>query len=138
MPPMHRGYPLPSREMQNKRPVVTLTVTSEQAKTKVGDALKAFKVGDAYDRGNVWAVSIKYNDKAVMNVLVGKVNAPTAGDAVKAVQESIGKGWKAGEPKLLGFTYSVPIIDANGNTLGNTMIDGRTGDFAAGFSPVHR
>ena len=115
-----------------------VTVTSEQAKTIVSDAVKMFTVGGVNDSGNVWMVGIRYNDKVVMTVLLGKVNTPTSGDALKAVQDSIGKGWTAGQPKQHGFTYNVPIIDANGNPIGNIRVDGRTGDITAVFSPPGR
>jgi hypothetical protein len=113
-------------------------VTSEQAKTIVSDAVKAFQIGEVKDGGSVWMVSIKYNDKVVMTVLLGKLNTPTSGDALKAVQDSIGKGWNAGEPKQHGFTYNVPIVDANGNPIGNIRVDGRTGDITVGFSSPGR
>jgi len=116
-----------------RKPSTIVTVTSQQAKTKVSDAIKEFQVGEAKDIGNGWIVSIKYNGKVVMTVLLGKVNTPTSDNAVKAVQDSIAKGWKAGEPKLLQFSYNVPIIDANGNTIGNITVDGRTGEITAGF-----
>jgi len=130
---MHRGVSTPSHWKQNwsgnvKRPPTALTVTNDQAKTKVNDAIKEFKVGDAKDTGNAWMVSIKYKDKAVMTVLLGKLNTPTSEDAVKAVQDSIGKGWKAGEPKQLQSLYNVSIIDALGNTVGNIRVDGKSGD----------
>ena len=130
---MHRGASMPSHWKQNwpgnvKRQPTALTVTNDQAKTKVNDAIKEFKVGDAKDTGNAWMVSIKYKDKAVMTVLLGKLNTPTSEDAVKAVQDSIGKGWKAGEPKQLQSLYNVPIIDALGNTVGNIRVDGKSGD----------
>jgi hypothetical protein len=111
-----------------------VTVTSEQAKTIVSDAVKALQIGEVKDGGSVWMVSIKYNDKVVMTVLLGKLNTPTSGDAVKAVQDSMGRGWSAGEPKQHGFTYNVPIVDANGNPIGNIRVDGRTGDITGGFS----
>jgi hypothetical protein len=111
-----------------------VTVTSEQAKTTVSDAVKALQISEVKDGGSVWMVSIKYNDNVVMNVLLGKVNTPTSGDALKAVQDSISRGWSVGEPKQHGFAYSVPIIDANGNPIGNIIVDGRTGDITAGFS----
>ena len=110
-----------------------VTVTSGQAATIVSGAVKALQIGEVKDGGSVWMVSIKYNDKVVMTVLLGKLNTPTSGDALKAVQDSIGKGWSAGEPKQHGFTYNVPIIDANGNAVGNIRVDGRTGDITAGF-----
>ena len=112
---------------------ITLTVTSDQAKTKVTDAIKAFQVGGANDSGTLWTVSIKYNDTIVMTVLLGKLNTPTSEDAVNAVKDSMGKGWSAGEPKQIGFGYNVPIVDANGNTIGNVMVDGKTGDITHGF-----
>jgi len=93
----------------------------------------AFQIGEVKDGGSIWMVSIKYNDKVVMTVVLGKLNTPTSGDAVKAVQDSMGRGWSAGEPKQHGFTYNVPIIDANGNAVGNIRVDGRTGDITAGF-----
>ena len=110
-----------------------VTVTSEQAKTIVGDTVTAFQIGEVKDGGSIWMVSIKYNDKVVMTVVLGKLNTPTSGDAVKAVQDSMGRGWSAGEPKQHGFTYNVPIVDANGNAVGNIRVDGRTGDITAGF-----
>jgi len=119
-------------------PSVTLTVTSEQAKTIVNDAVKAFTVGEAKDRGNMWMVGITYNGTAVMNVPLGKLNTPTSEDAVKAVQDSMTKGWSAEEPKQFGFIYNVPIIDASGNTISNVRVDGRTGSIAAGFPMLPR
>jgi len=68
-----------------RRPSTILTVTLEQAKTIVSNALGEFVVGEAKDAGGVWLVSIKYKDKVVMTVLLGKVNTPTSDDAVKAV-----------------------------------------------------
>ena len=118
-----------------RRPSTILTVTSQQAKTIVSDAIKEFKVGEAKDGGSVWMVSIKYKDKAVMTVLLGKLNTPTSEDAVKAVQASLGKGWSAGEPKQLQIIYNVPIIDANNNTVGTISVDGRTGNITAGMRP---
>jgi len=140
---MHRGFPAPSHWKQSWSRNVTrqstmLTVTNDQAKTKVNDAIREFKVGDAKDTGNVWMVSIKYKDKVVMTVLLGKINTPTSEDAVKAVQDSMGKGWKAGEPKQLQSIYNVPIIDARGNTVGSIRVDGRSGDITTGFLVLHR
>lgn len=117
---------------------VTVTVTTEQAKTTVSNALKEFTVGNVTDRGSIWVVSIKYKDKTVTDVPLGKLNTPTSQDAVKAVQDSLGKGWSTGEPKQHGFTYNVPIIDANGNTISNVRVNGRTGDITAGFPPLRR
>jgi hypothetical protein len=123
----------PSTPLTATTESVALTVTSEQAKTKVSDAIKAFQVGDANDSGTVWIVSIKYNETIVMTVLLGKVNTPTAEDAVKAVEDSMGQGWSAGEPKQIGFTYNVPVIDTNGNTVGNIRVGGETGEIIPGF-----
>jgi hypothetical protein len=78
-------------------------------------------------------VSIKYKDNVVMTVLLAKLNTPTSGVALKAVQDSIGKGWTAGAPKQFGFTYNVPIIDSNGNPVGDVRVDGRTGGIITGF-----
>jgi hypothetical protein len=137
---MHRGASTPSHWKQNwsgnvKRQPTALTVTNDQAKTKVNDAIKEFKVGDAKDTGNAWMVSIKYKDKAVMTVLLGKLNTPTSEDAVKAVQDSLKKGWSAGEPKQLQFTYNIPIMDSNNNTIGNIRVDARTGNIGTGARP---
>jgi len=118
-----------------RRPSTILTVTSQQAKTIVNDAIKEFRVGEAKDGGSVWIVSIKYKDKVVMTVLLAKLNTPTSEDAVKAVQASLGKGWSAGEPKQLQLIYNVPIIDANNNTVGTINVDGRTGTITAGIRP---
>ena len=139
---MHRGFE-PVRWKHSlpgnlRGQATVITVTSDQAKTKVNDAIKEFKIGDARDAGNVWAVSVKYKDKVVMTVLLGKVNTPTSDDAVKAVQDSIGKGWKAGEPKLLQSTYNVPLIDGRGNAVGNIRVDGRSGNFTARFPLPNR
>jgi len=116
-----------------RAPSTILTVTSDQAKTLVDNAIGEFKAGDAEDRGNLWTVSIKYKDGVVMTVVLGKLNTPTSADAVKAVQESLGKGWSAGEPRQLRLTYNVPIIDSNGNAIGSIMVDGRNGNITAGF-----
>ena len=116
-----------------RRASTILTVTSEKAKTIASDAIKELKVGEVKDGGSAWMVSIEYKDKVVMTVLLGKLNTPASADAVKAVQDSLAKGWSAGEPKQLQGIYNVPIIDANKNTIGNIQIDGRTGEIAAGF-----
>jgi len=118
-----------------RKPSTILMVTIEQAKTIVSDAIKEFNVGEAKDGGSVWMVSIKYKDKVVMTVLLGKLNTPTSEDAVKAVQASLGKGWSAGEPKQLQHIYNIPILDANNNTIGTIRVDGRTGSIAAGVRP---
>jgi len=121
-----------------RKPSTILTVTIEQAKTIVNDAIKELKVGEAKDGGSVWMVSIKYKDNVVMTVLLGKINTPASEDAVKAVLDSIAKGWKAGEPKQLQSIYNVPIIDARGNTVGNIRVDGRSGDITTGFLVLRR
>ena len=121
-----------------RRPSTMVTVTSAQAKTIVSDAVKEFKVGEAEDRGRAWVVAIKYKDKVVMNVPLGKLNTPTSEDAVKVVQGSISKGWSAGEPKQVGFIYNVPIVDSNAKTIGNIRVHGGTGDIIAGFALPRR
>lgn len=118
-----------------RKPSTILTVTSQQAKAMVSDAIKGFTVGEAKDAGSTWMVSIKYKDKVVMTVVLGKVNTLTSDDAVKAVQDSLKKGWSPGEPKQIQSAYNVPVIDINNNTIGNIRIDGRTGDIAAGLRP---
>ncbi|MEM2530577.1 MAG: hypothetical protein QXL32_05605, partial [Candidatus Bathyarchaeia archaeon] len=104
------------------------TVTGEQAKAIANDSIKEFKVGEAKERGGSWVVRIEYRGKAVMAVVLGKLNTPTAEAAIKAVQDSMARGWSAGDPKQLRSAYSVPILDANGNRIGNIRIDGRTGE----------
>jgi hypothetical protein len=118
-------------------PSTIVTVTSDQAKSKVNDAIKDFKVGDVKDRGTTWMVNINYKDKVVMTLLLGKLNTPTSDAALKAVQGSV-TSWKAGEPKQPQSSYNVPIIDANGNTVGNIRVDGRTGDITTGFPSIVR
>lgn len=80
-------------------------------------------------------VNIKYKDKVVMTVVLGKLNTPTSENAVKAVQDSLKQGWSPGEPRQLQSIYNVPIIGINNNTIGNVRVDGRTGDIAAGLRP---
>jgi hypothetical protein len=141
-----KGMPVPGHPGNWSRPPrpgnwsgnVTVTVTAEQAKTTVSNALKEFTVGNVTSRGSVWVVSIKYKDKTVTDVPLGKLNTSTSQDAVKAVQDSMGKGWNTGEAKQHGFIYNVPLIDANGNTLSNVRVDGRTGNIAAGFPSLRR
>jgi len=118
-----------------RRPSTILTVTSEQARAIVSNAIKEFSVGEAKDIGNMWMVSIKYRNEVVMSVVLGKVNTPTSDDAVKAVQSSLGKGWSAGEPKQLQHIYNVPILDVNGNTVGAVRVDGRTGSITMTARP---
>ncbi|MEM1525040.1 MAG: hypothetical protein QW372_03925 [Nitrososphaerales archaeon] len=111
-----------------RRPSTILKINSEQAKTIVNNAIKEFKVGEVKDRVNVWVVGIKYKDKVIMNIILAKLNTPTSEDAKKVVEESLKKGWSAGEPKQLRFIYNVPIIDYKGNTIGNVKVDGKTGE----------
>ncbi|MEM2881826.1 MAG: hypothetical protein QXL35_01045 [Candidatus Bathyarchaeia archaeon] len=111
-----------------RRPSTIMTVTGEQAKAIANDAIREFKVGEVKDRGGSWVVRIEYRGKAVMAVVLGKLNTPTAEDALKAVQGSMARGWSAGDPKQLRSAYSVPILDANGNAIGRIRIDGRTGE----------
>jgi hypothetical protein len=118
-----------------RRPSTILTVTSEQARAIVSNAIKEFSVGEAKDIGSMWMVSIKYRNEVVMSVALGKVNTPTSDDAVKAVQTSLGKGWSAGEPKRLQHIYNVPILDVNGNTVGAVRVDGRTGSITMTARP---
>jgi len=113
------------------RPSITVTITSDQAKIIVSNALSSFTVGDARDRGSMWVVNVTYNGTTVMNVPLGKVNTPTSADAVKAVQNSMTQGWSAGEPKQLGYIYNVPIIDSNNNILGYIVVNGSTGHITA-------
>ena len=112
-------------------PSTILSVTSEQAKIIVSNAAKQFKVGDVKDRGSVWTVSIKYNDKVLMAVILGKLNTPTSDDALKVVQDSLSKGWTLGEPTLVRYIYNVPITAA-GNTIGSVAVDGRSGEIITG------
>ncbi|MCS7116598.1 MAG: PepSY domain-containing protein [Nitrososphaerales archaeon] len=116
-----------------RRPSLTPNITGEQAKAIVNDAIKEFKVGEVKDRGNLWIVNIDYKNKVVMRIPLGKLNTPTAEDALKAVRESLSKGWKAGEPKQLRLVYNVPIIDANGNIIGSVKVDGKTGEIITDF-----
>ncbi|MEM2106701.1 MAG: hypothetical protein QXV46_02685 [Candidatus Bathyarchaeia archaeon] len=115
-----------------------ITVTNSQAKIIVNDALETFTTGKVSERGAVWIVSINYKDKPIMIVPLGKINTPTSQDALKAVQESMVKGWSAGEPKQHGFIYNVPITDSNGNIVGNVIVDGRTGEILTGFPQIRR
>lgn len=109
-------------------PSTILAVTPERAKAIANEAIKEFKVGGAKERGGSWVVRIEYKGKAVMAVVLGKLNTPDAEAAVKAVQDSLARGWSAGEPKQLRSAYRVPILDANGNAIGSIRIDGRTGE----------
>jgi len=118
-----------------RKPSTILTVTIQQAKTKVSNAIKEFTVGEARDVGSTWMVNIKYKDKVVMTVVLGKLNTPTSENAVKAVQDSLKQGWSPGEPRQLQSIYNVPIIGINNNTIGNVRVDGRAGDIAAGLRP---
>ncbi len=115
----------------------TLAVTSAQVKTTVSDAIKNFTVGDVKERVGAWTVSIKDGNKTVMTVILGKINTPKSEDAINAVKSSLANGWTAGEPKQQRSVYSVPIIDSNGNTIGNIRVDGRTGDIL-GFPSMYR
>ncbi|MEM2982007.1 MAG: hypothetical protein QXH17_02445 [Candidatus Bathyarchaeia archaeon] len=128
--------PLPHKWQVNM--TVNVTITDSQAKIIVNDALKTFTAGEVSDRGAVWIVNINYRDKPIMIVPLGKINTPTSQDALKAVQESITRGWSAGEPKQHGFIYNVPIIDSNGNVVGNVRVDGRTGEIPTGFPQLRR
>ncbi|MEM3381352.1 MAG: hypothetical protein QXO75_08595 [Nitrososphaerota archaeon] len=140
-PPVNWGACLgkrpPPREWQGNM-TYNVTITDSQAKTIVKDALKEFTVGEVSDRGAVWIVSINYMDKPVTIIPLGKINTPTSQDALKAVQDSIDKGWSAGETKQHGFIYNVPIIDSNGNIICNIRVDGRTGEIPTGFKPTFK
>ncbi len=130
--PTNRNFSAPRHWNYSRS--VNVTIDSAQAKAVVNAAVPSFSVGEAKDRGNMWAVNIAYNGTVVMNVPLGKVNTPTSSDAVKAVQDSMGKGWSTGEPKQLRFIYNVPIIDASGNVIGYILVNGVTGHIATGFS----
>ncbi|MBS7626611.1 hypothetical protein KEJ51_06200 [Candidatus Bathyarchaeota archaeon] len=146
-PPVNGGAcpckrPLPYEWQSNitgpRKWQVNITVTDSQAKIIVNDALKTFTVGEVSDRGAVWIVSINYKGKPIMIVPLGKINTPTSQDALNAVQESLARGWSAGEPKQHGFIYNVPIIDSNGNIISNVRVDGRTGEIHTGFPQLRR
>jgi hypothetical protein len=109
-------------------PSTTFTVTSDQAKTIVSNAISNFTVGTAMDIGRAWIVSIQYNNNTVMTVILGKINTPTSDDVVTAVKNSLETGWSAGDPTQTRLNYNVAIIDSNGNTIGNIIVNGRTGD----------
>ncbi len=109
-----------------------VTTTSAQAQAVVTAAIPSFTIGGAKDSGSLWMVNVTYNSTVVMNVPVAKVNTPTSGDAVNAVQASQGKGWTAGTPKQFAFMYNVPIVDSNGNTIASVRVDGRTGHIITG------
>ena len=117
-------------------PTTIPNITSDQAKTIVSDAVKQLTVGDVGDRASVWMVNIKYKDKVVMGIPLGKLNTPTSADATKVVQDSLAKGWTVGSPTLARLTYSVPIMVGN-NTIGIIHVNGGTGDIVTG-SPILR
>jgi len=112
-------------------PTTIPSITSDQAKTIVSAAIKQFTVGDVRDRGSVWMVSIKYKDKVLMTIPLGKLNTPTSEDATKVVQDSLAKGWNVGSPTLARLIYSVPIIVEN-NTIGIIHVNGGTGEIITG------
>lgn len=116
-----------------RTPSTILVISTDQAKNIVNNAVNQLKVGDAKSSGSVWSVDIKYGEKVAAIVLLGKLNTPTSQDAIKAVQDSLNKGWRAGDPKQLRLIYNVPIIDANGNTIADLSVDGTTGNITTGF-----
>ncbi len=118
-------------------PTTIPAITSEQAKAIVSDAVKQFTVGDVRDRGSVWMVSIKYKDKVLMTIPLGKLNTPTSEDAIKVVQDSLAKGWNVGSPTLARLIYSVPITFGN-NTIGIIHVNGGTGDIITGPPALRR
>jgi len=111
-----------------RRPSTILAVTPEQARSIANDAIKGLKVGEVRERGGSWIVRVEYGGKAVMAIILGKLNTPTADEAARVVRESLAKGWSAGEPRQLRSSYAVPILDANGNVVGRILINGRTGE----------
>ena len=115
------------------RPSTILSITSDRAKTMVNDIIKGFQVGDTRDRGTFWVVEVKYEGKLIIGVTLGKINTPTSGDSVNAVKASLGRGWVAGNPVRVGYTYNISILDANGNIVGGVRIDGRTGGVIYGM-----
>jgi hypothetical protein len=113
------------------RPSTILAVSTDEAKSIVADAVASFNVSNVKEHGSVWIVSITFNE-VVMNVVLGKLNTPTSDAALQAVQDSLAAGWSAGEPTQMRFIYSVPITDSNGNTLGNILVDAKTGNIGGG------
>jgi len=109
-----------------------VSTTSAQAQAVVTGAIPSFTMGGAKESGSLWMVNVTYNGTVVMNVPVGKVNTLTSDDAVNAVQTSQSKGWSAASPKLFAFVYNVPIVDSNGNTIGNVRVNGRSGHIITG------
>jgi hypothetical protein len=116
-----------------RKPTTMLSITKDQAKAIVSNAIKEFKISEVKERNTLWIVSIEYKDKIVMVIPIEKLNAPNSEGAIKAVQESLRNGWSAGEPKEFQSIYNVPIIDAYNNTIGSVKVDGRTGDIIAGI-----
>ncbi|MEM3506608.1 MAG: hypothetical protein QW589_05705 [Candidatus Bathyarchaeia archaeon] len=114
-----------------RKPTTILGISKDQAKTIVSNAIKEFKISEVKERNSLWIVSIEYKGKVVMIVPLGKLNAPSSEDVLKAVQESLKNGWSVGEPKELQFIYDVPIIDTNNNIIGSVKVDGRSGEIIA-------
>jgi len=105
-----------------------VTIDSAQAKALVEAAIPSFRVGTITSSRTGWLVPIEDGKGVVTSIEVSKVSASTAEEAKVIVEESLKKGWKAGEPKLMRTIYNVPLLDSKGATISNVSVDGRSGE----------
>jgi len=105
-----------------------VTIDSAQAKALVEAAIPSFRVGTITSSRTGWRVPIEDGKGVVTSIEVSKVSASTAEEAKVIVEESLKKGWKAGEPKLMRTMYNVPLLDSKGATIGDVSVDGRRGE----------
>jgi len=105
-----------------------VTIDSAQAKALVEAAIPSFRVGTITSSRTGWLVPIEDGKGVVTSIEVSKVSASTAEEAKVIVEESLKKGWKAGEPKLMRTIYNVPLLDSKGATIGNVSVDGRSSE----------
>ena len=123
---IHKGHFIPSRWNQSLSKNVT--ISSVQAKAVVEAALSNLKIGTIASLRTSWIVPIEDEKGVIALIRVSKINAPTVEHAKNIVEESLKKGWKTGEPRLVGIVYRVPLFDSNNALITHVKVNGRSGE----------
>jgi|GEM_PF-3480291 hypothetical protein len=113
-----------------------VSIDPAQAKAAVEADIPGFRVGTVSSFEIGWLVPIEDGKGVVATIRVSNVAASTAEQAKAIVEESLRKGWRAGEPRLARGVYAVPLLDSKGSIVAIARVDGRSGEIIRGPSTV--
>jgi len=109
-------------------PTAKPAISADQAKAAVSGDIANFKVGTPRSTSAAWITPIEDGKGIVASIPVTRVGASTGDQAKSIVADSLSKGWKVGDPRLVRGNYVVPLLDQNGATIGRVRVDGATGE----------